>query len=320
MKKIRLLALAGLFALFVTPSGAVTFTEDFSTDPLANGWQIFGNTNLFQWDALNQELDVTWNSTNRNSYFYRPLGTVLTVDDDFSVSFDLQLSNATAYGYGFELAIGLLRFADATNADFSRSGGASPNLFEFDYFPADDFGDKVSIDATLKDSQSGYAGFYFAYDNLSLDPGITYHVTLVHAAGMPNVTGEVLADGQPYTTLTNIYNGFPLNFQIDTLAIDGYQDDGFGDSIVASGVVDNLSVTYPPPPVQNLAGVFTGNAWQVQFINRTNWLYTLQRSADFQSWTDVSPVTGGNGTHLFLLDTNPPAEGAFYRVRAERPE
>ena len=319
MKTIRWLAFAGLFVLCATRSGATTITEDFSTDPLQNGWQVFGDTNLFQWDSTSQNLAVTWNSTNQNSYFYRSLGTVLAIEDDFSLSFDLQLSNATAYGYGFELAIGLLRFPDATNTDFSRSGGNSPDLFEFDYFPADDFGDPASIDATLKDAQPGYAGFYFAYDNLPLNPGVTYHITLTHTAGLPAISGIVLADGQPYTSLTNIYNGSPGDFRLDTLSISSYTDDGFGDSIFAQGTVDNFVVALPPPPVQNLTGTFSDGIWQVQFTGRTNWLYSLQRTTDFQSWTDVSAATPGTGTNLFLSDTNPPTDQAFYRVRADLP-
>jgi hypothetical protein len=319
MKKVLFvsLALAGLSVLPV--AHATVITENFSANPLQNGWQIFGDTNLFQWDSTNHNLAVTWDSSQANSYFYHPLGTILTRNDDFSLSFDLQLSNATACGYGFELAIGLLHFPDAMNADFSRSGGNSPNLFEFDYFPPDDFGDQFSIDATLKDTQPGYAGFYFAYDNLPLNPGVSYHVTLTHTAGVPTISGEILADGNHYTSLTNIYIGSPGNFRIDTLSISSYTDDGFGDSILAQGTVDNFVVTLPPPPVQNLTGWFSNGGWQVQFTDRTNWLYTLQRTADFQSWTNVSAATAGNGTNLFLSDTNPPSSWAFYRVSAERP-
>ena len=58
---------------------------------------------------------------------------------------------------------------------------------------------------------------------------------------------------------------------------------------------------------------------QAQFISRSNWLYTLERTTDFKSWTDVSSATSGNGTNLFLPDTNARADKAFYRVKAERP-
>jgi hypothetical protein len=83
--------------------------------------------------------------------------------------------------------------------------------------------------------------------------------------------------------------------------------------------VDNFAVNIPPPPIQNLTGVLTNNFWQAQFVSRSNWLYTLQRAPDFQTWTNVSPATGGNATNLFLQDTNSLANKAFYRIRAERP-
>jgi hypothetical protein len=71
--------------------------------------------------------------------------------------------------------------------------------------------------------------------------------------------------------------------------------------------------------IKNLAGGFQGGQWRAQFLSCSNWLFTLQRTADFQSWTNVSTATAGNGANLFLSDTNPPASRAFYRVKAERP-
>ena len=317
MKKVLLVSLAATVLSVWTAAHATTITEDFSTDPLKAGWKIFGDTNLFQWDSTNQNLVVTWNSTNQNSYFYHPLGTVLTRDDAFSLSFDLQLNDAVAFNYGQELAIGLFKLSSATNAGFSRAGGTSPNLFEFDYFPDTGFGD--SIDATLIDTNLGYTYFYFAYDNLTLNPGVTYHITLTHSAGTTNLTGQILTNGILFTALPKVYAGPITDFRLDTISISGYQDDGFGDSILAHGVVDNFVVTVPSPPIQNLTNTSSGGVWQAQFISRSNWIYTLERTADFQSWTNVSAATAGNATNLFLQDANPPADKAFYRVNAERP-
>jgi hypothetical protein len=72
-------------------------------------------------------------------------------------------------------------------------------------------------------------------------------------------------------------------------------------------------------PIQDLSGNFSNDVWQVQFISQTNWLYTLQCSADLQTWTDVSISTSGSGTNLFLQDTNAPADKEFYRVSAQKP-
>jgi hypothetical protein len=294
------------------------FADDFYNDPLQHGWQVFGDTNLFHWNPTNQNVEVTWDSTNVNSYLYHPLGTVLTSDDAFSVSFDFQLNDLTTFGGANEITVGLFNLADATNADFSRAGGNSPNLFEFDYFPANAYYDLNSIDASLKDNQPGYAGLAFAYDNLPLNPGVTYQIILSHAAGSTNITGRVLTNGVLYTSLPLYYPASINYFRLDTLSISSYTGDGFGDDILAHGVVDNFVVSLPPPAVQNLGGSIQGGQWQAQFLSRTNWTYTLERTADLQNWSAAASVAG-NGTNTVIADPATPPDKAFYRIRADRP-
>jgi hypothetical protein len=315
MKNVRPLAIASLFILSIASVTANTIVEKFHTDPALDGWQVFGDTNLFQWDSTNQVLDVTWDSTQTNSYFYHPLGVTLTTNDSFCVQFDLQLSDVTVSGGGNELAIGLLHFSDATNADFNRANGPLPNLSEFDYFPADDYGDAASDDATLKDAQLGYAGFYFAYDNVTLNPGVTYRVVLIHRAGEEAISGIVYTNGKILTTLPKVYGGGGGAFQLDTLSVSSYADDGYGDSVLAHGTVANLACASPLP----VDKVKVADAGAVQFSSDTNWLYTLEQTADFQSWTPAAPAVSGNGTNLILSATNPPADKSFYRVRADLP-
>src|SRR5882757_1025375 len=92
MKKMLItLAVASLSVLPVVR--ATTITENFTSDPSLDGWQVFGDTNLFQWDATNHNLAVTWDSTHPNSYFFHPLGGYLTRNDDFSIAFDLRLTD-----------------------------------------------------------------------------------------------------------------------------------------------------------------------------------------------------------------------------------
>ena len=310
--------LAGMFVLSLA-QGA-TITEDFSTNPLQNGWSIFGDTNLFQWDSTNHDLAVTWDSSQSNSYFYHPLGTILTRNDDFSLAFDLELNNAQASGYGFELAIGFLNLAEATSTNFNRSTGAnSPDLVEFTYFP--DVGYGSTIWPIMADTNSLFnwnsPSDYAIYAPM---PGDWYHIVMTYT-----VSNQTLV-----TTMTNFEqtSGItvvdPLatdftDFRVDTISINSYQDDGLGDSIFAQGTVDNFVVTLPPPPVQNFTCSFTNSIWQTQFLSQSNWLYTLQRTADFQSWANVSPATPGNATNLFLQDTGPPTDKAFYRISAQRP-
>jgi hypothetical protein len=308
----------GLVAASV--GGAATVTEDFSADPLQNGWQIFGDTNLFQWDSTNQNLAVTWDSSQTNSYFYKPLGTILAKSDDFSLSFDLQL-NDIAWSGSPELSVGLFHFSDAINPVFSRPAANTPNLFEFDYFPDNGVG-QPTIAATLTDTNVNSThkkDFYFVYDNQPLDNGVVYHVVLTHAAGQSAISGEVFANGELYSSLPRVFAGPITNFLIDTISISSYQNSG--NSLLAHGTVDNIVVMLPPPPIQKFSGIFSSDVWQAQFISQSNWLYTLQRSADLQSWNDISAAISiaGNGTNLFLTDNNPAPDKSFYRVRADRP-
>jgi hypothetical protein len=81
----------------------------------------------------------------------------------------------------------------------------------------------------------------------------------------------------------------------------------------------DASLTVTVSPVQIISGHVTNAHWQVQFSARGNWLYTLERTADFKSWTDVSATVPGVTGNFYLQDTNPTASAAFYRVRANRP-
>jgi hypothetical protein len=307
---------------FAAIEGTV-LAEDFSNNPAADGWQTFGDANLFTWDGANQALQVTWDSSQSNSYFYHPLGTIMTSNDAFSLSFDILLHDANTNSdgpYQFELALGFLNLAEAENANFLRgTGDNATNLAEFDYFPADDQGDAASLDATLLDTNGNY---YFAYADVPLALGTLYHVTINHAAGTNALTGGILANGQPFAALpqtaSDVFSSPNVgDFRLDTIAISSYSDsNGFGASILAHGLVKNLFVTAPPPPVTYLSGGLTNDAWQVQFWSRTNWNYTLEKSPDLQTWLPLAPALAGPGGLMTLQDTNAPRQSQYYRVSA----
>ena len=284
--------------------------ENFVSNPLANGWKTFGNTNLFHWNSTNQNVEVTWDSAQSNSYFYRPLGTVLAKDDAFTVSFDLQMNDIG----GQQLALGLLNFSEATNAGFSRPTANTPDLFEFNYFP--EYQDFAAALADMTVSSAHSSDIYFIYDSLPMQTSVTYQITLTHAANSPAISGQVFTNGVLFTAMPLVYAAPITDFRLDTLSISSYHD---ASSPLSHGTVNNFIVTLPPSAIQNLNGSFTNSIWQAQFSSRSNWLYTLQRTADLQTWNDASISTTGNGTNLFLQDTNPPTDKAFYRVRAGRP-
>ncbi len=321
MKMNRSLAIASLFAVSFARCGAATLTEDFATDPLQGGWQVFGNASLFRWDSTNQNLAVTWDSSQPNSYFYRPLGTILARDDDFSIAFDWQLNLVETGGYGFEIALGFLNVAQATQPDFSRGTGTnSPNLAELDYFPAPGNG---TISPTMISTSNEFAA---AFDYpLNLSTGVWYHVVMAYTASNQTLSTSITySNGQIFGPIDAVslsdYGTNFSDFRLNAFAISSYNGAGDPyDTTYAQGIVDNLVITVPPPPIQHFTGYLTNAVWQAQFLSRSNWLYTLERTTEFRTWAAVSPTTAGTATILLLQDANAPQNEAFYRLKAERP-
>ncbi len=323
------LALAGASVLFVAHTRGASRLEDFSTDPASSGWQTFGDAGLFAWDATNHDLRVTWDSSQTNSYFYHPLGTVLARDDDFAFEFDLRLSDiaTNAKSGPFEIAIGFLNFAEAAATNFERGSGVDAvhgprDIVEFDYFPAGyypDYGDVLpSLSPTLVSRDNGFAS---GFDLLTFTTNDLFHIALSYASSNQTLHTQITRNGAPFGPVSDVSLGTNFtDFRVDTFAVSSYSDYGdIYDSVLAHGTVDNLLITLPPSPVGELNGSRTGGSWQVQFASRTNWLYTLERTADFHSWTAVSTSVPGSGGNLLVQDTNPPPVQAFYRINAQRP-
>lgn len=301
-----------------------TLTENFSADPLTRGWRAYGNTNLFQWNSANQNLAVTWDSSQTNSYFYQPLGTILAREDNFRLSFDLifqdyAIGTTPGKPYDFEAAIGFLNLSSATQPNFSRGAGTSAtygpfNLVQFNFFPAFD-AYQPTIDQVIISTNKTW--LYNDANLLDMTPGQSFHIEMSYTNR--TLTTTVTNNGAQYGVTQIISVPATFDFRCDTVAICNYSDQHASGSILAHGAIDNFSFTVPPPPAQNLKVVFTNSLWTAQFTSRTNWLYTLERTTNFTSWAGVSISTNGNGTNIFLPDTNASLSKAFYRVRADRP-
>lgn len=315
--------------------GAV-ITEDFSSEPHTRGWKAFGDTNLFCWNATNQNLEVTWDSSRSNSFFHLPLGTIVSSNDDFSLAFDLRLRDI-AVGTSpnrpdtFEIAIGFVNSINATNPNYFRGMGVSStygvrNAIEFDYFPAAGI-----IDATFAPTILSSNNAIKFSDNhpLVMTTNDLFHIAMVYAASNRVLKTAVTRNGAPYglpptNTIKDLsFAGHP-DFRVDRLAVISYSDAlQFGStqywgSILAHGVVDNFSVTVPDAPVSNFVGSKSNSTWRGTFTSKTNWTYALERSLDFATWNVVSPTNSGSGGILLLQDTTAAAAGGFYRVNARR--
>jgi hypothetical protein len=320
-------ALVGSFVTLAQTAWAATIQENFSTNPSNRGWRVFGETNLFTWDTANQDLQVTWDSSKPNSYFYHSLGTVLGRDDDFSMAFDLRLNDIgpglnTNKSGAFEVAIALLNFSEAADTNFLRGTGTnSPNLIELDYFRDAGFGATIWPTFISSNSVFNYNGLS-DYTLLGLATGDLYHIVMSYTASNSTLITTMTQNGSTFGPI----NSVPLStnftdFRVDTFAVCSYSDVGDDfDSLLAHGTLAKLVITTPPPPLAGVSGGFVaGDKWQVQFTGRSNWLYTLQRTTDFQTWTSASSTVSGGLTNQVLQDAAPTSARAFYRVRAHRP-
>lgn len=308
--------------LAVSKMEAASHAEDFTADPFTQGWQIFGDTNLFQWDASNERVNVTWDSSQTNSYFYRPLGTTLAKADDFSLMFEVRLTDIAigvnpAKPNTFEISVGFLNLANATQTNFIRGTGTqSPNIVEFDYFPDSGFGATIAP-AIVSNNRQFASSFTFPYEMV---PEVLYHITMTYTASNQTLNTVMTANGEPTIAIKPVKLGSTFtDFRVDTVAISSYSDTNSSGSILAHGYVDDLEVTLPPPPVENISLMLLENGSQISWSGRAGWRYALERTTDFTIFETVNELITSTNAILHLSDTNSPIDQAFYRLRATRP-
>lgn len=319
--------LAGFLCL-PAASLAGSFTEGFASNPAAQGWKTVGDPALFHWNGTEGKLEVTWDSSKTNSYFARPLGTVLGLSDDFSFSFDLELSSFKAgvtaeAPYGFQVSVALLNLASATEPGFLRGTGSdAPNLVEFSFFP-DPGGDwqyGPSLTTAMIDS-TGVNWSTGGFSNLGLESNTAYRITVSYT-GADQVLRATVSQGE--TVFAALSHARPSagfkDLAVDHFAICSYsgagQFPGFAGSVLAHGTIDNIAVTTSrTPPVSAFAMV--NSKPEVRISSRADRKYSLERSTDLQLWEAISPATPGTGEEIALSDANPPAGRGYYRVKIE---
>lgn len=306
--------------------GATVF-EDFSTNPIVNGWCAYGNTNLFAWDADNERLDVTWDSSEPNSYYYRRFPECLTEDDDFSVEFDMALDEIAAgvtpgKPFAFELAMGFVNFEKATQPEFKRGTGVdATDIVEFDYFPDTGYGATVCPTAI---SDSGQFGVTFNFP-LALPENELLHVVMAYTSSNKTLCLELTdADGALGHIKPVVLNAEFTGFNVDAFAVISYSDEGSDGSLSAAGHIDNIRLDAPgsildiPAPV--ISGEFAEGSWRVEFDRVEGVEYRLLRSTNMLDWEPITQYSAGADSTQTLIDNAAPGVGAFYRVQCRRME
>ena len=223
----------------------------------------------------------------------------------------------------------MINYRSATNSKAFRGAGVSSaygvrNLVEFDYFPDAGFGDTFAT--TMVSSNNA---FVYAHNfPLTLTLGDTFRITMSYTASNQLLRTSATKNGAsvgPLTDVSPTNNIHFTDFRLDSFALINYSDAiqtgsaAFYGSVLAHGLVDNVQLTLPPPPLGNLHLWRSNSAWLAEFTSVTNWIYTLEASTNLRSWSDLPRSASGNGGTLSLADSNAPMGQAFYRVRAERP-
>lgn len=326
MNPLLIVTLFLLISLSQAPAWSAELMENFSSNPVAHGWQWAGTTNLFAWNGESQALDVTWDSSKPNSFFYRPLYTVASSADAFSLELDLIMNTIQAgvdpiKPYAFELTFGFLNLEQALNSGFIRGTAANtPNLVEFSYFPDTGFGATISPILSTANSRF-FPSFNFP---LELTPGGQFHIKMNYSADRKALSTTMTLNGEPFGPIQDaLLPNETTDFRINAFSITSYSDagqkPGFQGSLFAQGTIDNIVLTFPDPPIRNLRILRLNNLNQALFDASPRWLYTLERSVDLTDWqTTAAPVPGGTDP-ITITDTNGPSNLAFYRIKAVLP-
>ena len=291
--------------------------ENFSANPLVNGWAAHGDESLFEWDAEGEALAVTWDSEKPNSNFHRPLGLTLTEADTFAFAFDIALDEVKAghldgQPYTFELALGLINSKSAKADGFSRGTGSdSPNLVEWDYFPDTGFG--ATISPTIVSAKSQFAaGFTFP---AALSAGKQYSVRMEYDPDERALKTFMLENGKVWKTIKTVAlaDDF-VGFVVDAFSISSYTAKGSESSLLANGSVDNLAIGVGRSKPRIVNTRLADGQWTARSFGYGTADYLLERSADLRGWQPVRNGVREDGFYLRLIDENPSLGDGFYRL------
>ena len=298
-----------LLSVAVASLHAAVIRTDFSSSPMTEGWFHHGESELFDWNAGAQNLQVTWDSSKTNSFLYHPLPRYLTRKDDFSAELklrfhDLEHGITAGKPYTFQIAFGFLNTTNAFNPDFFRGSGVnaqhgSRNLVEFTYFPDSGFGATVGPVIATEKNEMFYAHTFPV--ELSLDEAFLIKIAFT-AADQTLRTTISSEDGTiPISSL--VFPNRQSDFVVNAFSIHSYSDAGqnppqFSGSIRAHASIDDINITLPADPAIRLSATATGG---LMFNTEPGWVYGVEHSVDFQAWlqgsADILPPTD---PHLFF--------------------
>ena len=291
--------------------------ETFDSDPLTKGWSVHGDKSLFEWDEDSESLRVKWDTERPNSFFYKPLGRVLTESNSFAFTFQITLDSVKAgylegKPYTFQVALGLLNISSAIDKNFNRGTGSdSPNLVEWDYFPDTGFGATVSP-ALASDKSEFSAGFTFPAELLI---GKTYSIKLIYNSEERVLKTEMLEDGKSWETIQTVEISSDFSgFFVDTFSISNFSAKDSESSLLAIGTVDEVALV-TSDTLPKLFGVkINGSQWEAKSFLIEPEIWKVETSNDVLNWNRAILDSDSLNYFQYFNDTVTNKEFQFYRL------
>ncbi len=291
--------------------------ETFDSDPLTKGWSVHGDKSLFEWDEDSESLRVKWDTERPSSFFYKPLGRVLTESNSFAFTFQITLDSVKAgylegKPYTFQVALGLLNISSAIDKNFNRGTGSdSPNLVEWDYFPDTGFGATVSP-AVASDKSEFSAGFTFPAELLI---GKTYSIKLIYNSEERVLKTEMLEDGKSWETIQTVEISSDFSgFFVDTFSISNFSAKDSESSLLAIGTVDEVALV-TSDTLPKLFGVkINGSQWEAKSFLIEPEIWKVESSNDVLNWNRAILDSDSLNYFQYFNDTVTNKEFQFYRL------
>ena len=291
--------------------------ETFDSDPLTKGWSVHGDKSLFEWDEDSESLRVKWDTERPSSFFYKPLGRVLTESNSFACTFQITLDSVKAgylegKPYTFQVALGLLNISSAIDKNFNRGTGSdSPNLVEWDYFPDTGFGATVSP-AVASDKSEFSAGFTFPAELLI---GKTYSIKLIYNSEERVLKTEMLEDGKSWENIQTVEISSDFSgFFVDTFSISNFSAKDSESSLLAIGIVDEVALV-TSDTLPKLFGVkINGSQWEAKSFLIEPEIWKVESSNDVLNWNRAILDSDSLNYFQYFNDTVTNKEFQFYRL------
>ncbi len=183
------------------------------------------------------------------------------------------------------------------------------------------------IDVSELATETDGAGVDYAlsgwFGGTAMEPDLaSLNATFLNAAtaslGSDLVGNVTPADRAGITGLLprSVSGPLPIGTRFVEFALTNRLVSGFNEAMA-----DNLSFVLTPkadPPVRIETFTQGTEGWSASFAGLAQRVYTLQRSEDLTTWTDLVLQTAVADGLLSVTDTNPPPTRAFYRVTSHR--